>query len=85
MRGLVAAQPGHGAGNRPADLVLTWTGTGWPGDLGPVRCLAMYQAGWAGLRICMSLMHNKRTRVSGAARGRNRGNGAAAGAREVTA
>jgi hypothetical protein len=54
-------------------------------DLGQVRCLAMYQAGRAGLQICMSLMHNKRIRVSGAARGMDRGNDAAAGAQEVTA
>jgi len=54
-------------------------------DLGQVRCLAMYQAGRAGLHICMSLMHNKRIRVSGAARGMDRGNDAAAGAQEVTA
>jgi hypothetical protein len=52
---------------------------------GPVRYFAMYQPGWARLRICMSCKHKRRTRVSGAARGRNRGNGSAVRAQEVTA
>ncbi len=34
-------------------------------DLGPVRSLAMYQVARAGLRICMSRAHKRRTRVSG--------------------
>ena len=54
--------PGPGAGHDGGRIVFEGRVPSCAGDgteaAGPVRHLAMYQAAWAGLRICMSQTHD---------------------------